>query len=283
MKKILIMLFILTIASCSNSSWKKALESEVTFTHTVAGFVNEGLGITAGYAGEVHFTNDGGKDWPRAQNQTMCRFAIDALESGELIHAGNGGTVAFSADGKSWTKLETPISGKAMLVNFYDTQHGAAVNASGEVKYTVDGGKSWQDMVKPESAVIILAIDQFSEKGLVLLDFMGELHVTNDLGATWNKVTLDPDKYDINFKKLASNSASIRFADAQNGTIAVIAPADDAKKSSVVILRTADGAKTFSAEKIPCELNAATKIFLSPDSMYLTVNGMKKVELFRHI
>lgn len=283
MKKIIITLFVIALASCSNNGWEKSSESEVGFTHTVAGFIDDSNGITAGYSGEVHFTNDGGKQWPKAENRTMCRFALDALESGDLIHAGNGGTVAFSDDGKSWTKLETPISGKALLVNFYDKTYGSVVNQSGEIKTTADGGKSWFDIAKPESAIIIIAIEQFSQHGICIIEKNGYIHITNDLGAKLESRKIPVKENNIEINKLSFNSASMRFSDSNNGTIAIIAPAADQKKSKIIVLRTGDGAKSFIKEKISCELNSSTTVFLSPDSTYLTVNGLKKIELFRHI
>ncbi len=271
MKKKTTVLLMLLFVSCSRAQWEKVSESNISFTHTVAGFVNEHLGITAGYAGEIHYTNDSGKEWPRAQNNTMCRFAIDALDSGELIHAGNGGTVSFSEDGTAWTKLETPVSGKIVLVNFFNSERGSILTSSGEIKYTVDAGKSWKNMDKPQNDGFIIAIDHFSSDEVAVIDNKGNLHRSDDLGSTWSSVALPAEEYKLNWR-LSANAVALRFKDDQTFTIAVIAPAENSKNSAVVVLRSDDGGIHFSGEKIPCNLNPTATIFLSPDSGYLTVN-----------
>jgi len=270
------------LTSCSGSAWSRVIESDVNFSHNVSGFINEGLGITGGYAGEVHYTIDGGKSWPEGEKKTLCRYAIDALPGGELIHAGNQGVVGISTDGRSWTKLETPIDGMAMLVNFFDRARGCTVDAKNNILLTEDGGSSWRRLNGPKIAGIIIAIEHFSEQGICIIDSQGNFYMTQNLGSSWTTSPLPCRENGIDTARLSGNSASMRFTDAMNGNIAVIALVGGSDKSRIVVLKTTDGAKSFTAEKISCRVNSSTELFLSPDSMYLTANGDNKIELFKN-
>lgn len=280
MEKSLALLLVLAIASCG-SNWEKNAEYTVSFPCTIAGFIDENSGITVGMFGEIHATDNGGKEWPRI-TEFNDKYAIDALASGQFIHAGFEGLVGMIADGKTSVRLKTPIPGIAMLVSFLDEQHGCAVNKFNDIRLTVDAGETWQGIQKPPTMGKLLAIDLFSASGICALDSAGDLYCTTDAGASWSKTALPIQKYRINCKALSSHAASMRFADADTGTVAIIAPDGASPAEFVLVCKTSDGAKTIAAEKIPCELNAGTKIFLSPDVRFLTVSNDKKITVFRH-
>src|SRR5512143_1438269 len=83
--------------------WQVA--QKLTYTHAVyyAGFMNESFGMTVGYGGEVHYTNDGGASWPQAANSSKCRFGLEIVDDQVAWHCGNGGHVRKSTDGgKTW-------------------------------------------------------------------------------------------------------------------------------------------------------------------------------------
>jgi len=281
MKNCLVLLFLMPFISCGGSNWEKKTESAISFPYTISGFINDTSGITAGMFGEIHVTKNGGKEWKKIP-EFNDKYAIDALESDKFIHGGFEGLVGIIADGENSVRLESPISGLVMLVNFLDERYGCVVNKFNDIKITADGGKTWKGVQKPPAMGKLLAIDLFSKGGIYVLDARGDLYCTTDSGASWGKTTLAIQKYKIDFTYLSSNSASMRFSDANNGTIAVIAPDDKSPVGFVLICKTTDGAKTISTERIPCELNAGTKIFLSPDTLYLTVSNDKKITLFRH-
>lgn len=282
MKKSLILLLVLTMVSCGGGNWQKKGEYKISFPFTVAGFLNENCGITAGMFGEVHYTKNGGRDWLKIP-EFNDKYAIDALATGQFIHAGFVGKVGMIADGETSIPFESPVSGNVMLVNFFDEQAGCAVNKVNDIKLTADAGKSWRDVQKPQTMGLIVSIDLFSESGICVLDNEGSLYVTSDTGSNWSKTALPIQKYAINFRELKPNSASMRFSDEGNGTIAIIAPAKDINNSSVLVFKTGDGAKSMTCEKIRCRLNAGSKIFLSPDTTCLTVSGDNEVVLFKHV
>ena len=89
-------------------SWEVVFETEpLPHKATAIGFLNENFGITAGYAGEVHYTVDGGISWPLAANSSMCRFGLDILDDKVAWTIGNGGNVRLSKDGgRTWQAVE---------------------------------------------------------------------------------------------------------------------------------------------------------------------------------
>lgn len=282
MRNVILFLAIVTLASCGNANWEKKAEIKTSFPFTIAGFISESDCIAAGMYGEVHSTENGGKDWPRIPNITMDRYAIDALPTGEFIHAGFGGTVGMISGGEARALFDAKISGAVMLVNFFDGQHGCAINKVNDIKYTDDAGKTWQSVQKPQSMGSLISIDLFSVNGICILDTAGALYSTTDAGANWSKTMLPLRKYRIDLKGFAPYSASMRFADATTGTIAVIAPNGNSKKSCIFVFTTRDGAKTVIADKIPSMINSGTKIFLSPDAKYLTVSNNDMIILLGH-
>jgi photosystem II stability/assembly factor-like uncharacterized protein len=280
MKKILVLVVMATLASCGGGNWQKTTELTVSFPFTVAGFVNDESGMTAGMFGEIRVTKSGGKEWSRIP-EFNDKYAIDALAGGTFVHVGFGGLVGMIADGETSTRLETPVSGAVTLVSFLDGRQGCAVNKGNDIKITADAGKTWRVVQKPPAMGALLAIDFFPPGGIYALDAAGDLYLTTDSGANWSRTKLAIQKYKIDFKRLSTNSAALRFSDADNGTIAVIAPSARSSVGFVLACGTSDGAKTVVAEKIPCELNAGTKVFLSPDARYLTVSDDKKITVFR--
>ncbi len=285
MKKIIIFTLIaLMMSACAESGWKKINEQKIGFAANATGFIDENRGVAVGAMGEVHYTNDGGKDWPRADNVSQCRYAFDALQSGEIFHTGNGGSVGTSTDGgKTWNMMEKPVASKAGLINFYDPQRGCTVTLTNDIRYTLDGGKSWMTMEKPGDAGLIMAIDQYSETGFCFADKKGVLYVSADTGQTWTANPLPVNENAIDLKNLSKNSAALRFTDANNGTVVIVAANNDVNKSKIVVMRTGDGGKTFSTESFASKVNSGSTLFLSPDSALLTVTGAGTIEVYRHL
>lgn len=248
----------------------------------MAGFLNDDFGITAGMFGEVHITKNGGIDWPKIP-EVNDKYAIDALASGQFIHAGFAGKVGMISDGITSKSFESPVSGHVMLVNFFDEQTGCAVNKINDIKITTDAGKTWHNIEKHQSIGTIIAIDLFSKNGISVLDNTGSLFITNDRGINWSNTLLSVQKYNIDFTGLKPNSALMRFSDDDNGIIAIIVPAKVLKNSSVMIIKYSDDAINLTAVKIRCRLNTGSKIFLSPDTSFLTVSGDNEIILFKHI
>ena len=69
----------------------------------VAGFHDDGFGITVGYSGDVRYTTDGGQLWTSAENKSWCRYGLDIVDEKTAWHCGNGGHVRASTDGgQTW-------------------------------------------------------------------------------------------------------------------------------------------------------------------------------------
>jgi len=105
MINIFIAVIIISIFLSACSKWNVVCQSEIDFNVSAAGFNDENLVITVGYAGEVHYTTDGGKDWKSAENMSYCRFGLEIIDSKIAYHCGNAGHVGFSSNGgKTWQR-----------------------------------------------------------------------------------------------------------------------------------------------------------------------------------
>jgi photosystem II stability/assembly factor-like uncharacterized protein len=262
--------------SQATDEWEVILRTEpLGHKTTVAGFLNENFGITAGYAGEVHYTDDGGQTWPQAVNSSMCRFGLDIVGENLVWHIGNGGQVRYSEDGgRTWQKVTDVEIGLSQFISFIDARTGWAAN-SFRLVATGDGGATWTAASLPQGVTGIAAIDLRSESEGYLLDNAGRLHVTLDGGKTW---TVKPLAFDGKlFVTTQLPTAAVRFTDSANG---VVIAGTDSSAGSLAAWRTADGGETWTRETVPAKLGA---LHLTHDAKLLTVYGTDQtITLVRH-
>lgn len=259
------------------SGWEEVLRTAPVnaYSTMVAGFLDETHGILAGLSGEIHYSLDGGKSWPRAENNTACRFGLDIVDAQIAWSVGNKGHVSVSKDGGQTWQTVTNTPWRAHLVRFLDDTTGWAAGIS-NLAATGDGGKSWNAVALPEGVRKIAAIDLRTAADGYLLDDSGGLHVTLDGGNTWSGVSLGLDK-----KILAGDSlplAAIRFTDSAKG---MIVAARVNSNGELTVLRTSDGGKTWDRSILPAKLGA---LFLAHDARFLTVlGGDNRASVFRNL
>jgi len=272
--------------------WTVVNDLMVEHPSNIEGFLDENLGITAGYAGEVHYTVDGGRTWPRAENESMCRFCIDIMDENTAWTGGNGGNVRLTKDGgKTWTAVSDINLGSVHThICFVDDSTGWVCNISGFAS-TSDGGATWTEMVKPEGAGDIAAINLRTASDGYLLTRDGLLFITNDGGQTWSekdlgfedlKLTDGKNKTGYLYKNSVSN-AEIRFADENTGFVVVtgIVPGEGAK---VFYLKTADGGDTWTVSDLqPIAGINPNSIFITKDGQWMTLSSAQKhIVVLRH-
>lgn len=276
----------LFLASCNQEpSWSMLGENLLDSAQTNVAFISDTTGFTGGYGGAVHYTNDGGKSWIPGEAKTLCRFTIDVTKCGDFIHAGNGGNVGISVDGgKTWNIMDQTINDKISLVSFVDSTIGYIISKSKQKIYTTtDGGKTWAEIKKPESNGF-LAMECLGDGELYLFDNGGNLHYTNNNGETWSSKNVLDKKYKLKTAIYDPNAVSIRFADKNSGTIAIIAPGKSKEDHSILILNSTDGFDTISDETIKNEkVSTHSKVFLSVDAQLLTVNNESSFSLYSRI
>jgi photosystem II stability/assembly factor-like uncharacterized protein len=263
------------------TDWSVVVDNQITHPSNIAGFPNDKFGITVGPSGEIHYTDDGGKTWPRAKNNSLCRFSLDIVDENLIWCGGNGGNVRVSKDGgKTWSAVtDIVLGGMHSNIDFVDDTTGWIASAL-KLAATTDGGKTWTELTLPEKTKGIAAVCLRTPKDGYLLYNNGLFFTTKDGGATWSKQDLGFDQYEITDSKnqpglYKSNMApaDISFTDENNGTI-VFTGAMPGKGGKTWCLTTTDGGKTWTSELFaPIDGFLAARVFLSGDGKYLTLGA----------
>ncbi len=267
-------------AAKDTSSWKVVQQMKVKHATTVAAFLDDTLGITAGYAGEVHYTADGGQTWPRAQNASMCRFGVDIVSQNLAWHVGNGGNVRVSADGgQKWTAVANlGSSGISQFISFVDAKTGWAANQT-TLWATADGGQKWTEVALPEGAKKLVEIALRTASDGYLLDEAGALYITQDGGQHWSAQALELKDGTMALIK-EPHGAAMRFFDADHGLI--VASLAGGGNSQLTALRTADGGKTWQKEDLSIS-SPIGSLYLTHDGTTLTIfDATNQVTVLRY-
>jgi photosystem II stability/assembly factor-like uncharacterized protein len=261
------------LANEPNPSWKTVTQFEVKHAFNFVGFFNNSFGITVGYAGECHYTNDGGKTWPRAENSSLCRLGLEILDENYAWHSGNAGQVGISNDGgKTWRRVSSFGGSEpehCRYISFINHQTGW-IASDKVLGVTNDGGESWNAIRLPEKLSQISTIAGLSNKSVYLLDTTksgGVLFYTNDSGQNWTSIPLKLKEqcYPVTATQFA---AAMRFVDKEHGTIIV-----NYKGYQLWELNTTDGGKTWCRNLIPGPKPTGS-LFLAPDGKTLTITGV---------
>jgi photosystem II stability/assembly factor-like uncharacterized protein len=263
-------------ANESNASWKTITQFEVKHTYNLVGFLNDSYGITVGYGGECHYTNDGGKTWPRAENKSFCRFGLEILDETHAWHSGNAGQVGASNDGgKTWHLVDGFGGGEpehCRYISFNNAQTGW-IASDKVLGSTTDGGQNWSNVKLPEKLTQISAIAGLSNEAVYLLDTNkpgGVLFYTNDSGQHWSSLPLGLKEqcYPVSPTQFP---AAMRFFDKEHGMIIA-----NCKGYQLWELDTNDGGKTWRRNVIPGPRPTGS-LFLAPDGKTLTITGINQI------
>jgi photosystem II stability/assembly factor-like uncharacterized protein len=256
--------------------WSVVFKTEpLTFAATVVGFLDESRGVTAGYAGEVHYTADGGTTWPAAVNASMCRYGLDILDEKTAWTIGNGGNVRVTHDGgKSWLPLADVPTGLSQFISMADENSGWAANAM-QLAATADGGRTWTTVPLPREVRGIAALSLRTPEEGYFIDKSGALYVTRDGGGEWATMDLGVGKQVFTPKSLPMGA--VRFTDSEHGVVVVNL---EDSGGELTVLRTADGGETWTRETLP---EKAGVLFLTRDAAFLTVFSMdNRITLLRY-
>jgi photosystem II stability/assembly factor-like uncharacterized protein len=278
--------FALTIGGCSKvteasnkptipepPSWKVAAQLSTKFSVYNSVFVNDQKGVTVGSGGEVHFTNDNGKNWGNGNNSSYCLFGVSMINDKVGWACGNGAYVVKTANGGvSWKAVEDfgeSEPNHPRFISFIDENTGwVATPREFDLKgkkvklgCTKDGGKTWEAIELPNDSDKIAAVSLRTEKDGYVLDKSGSLYITADGGKTFSKQTLDLS--DIDYMIKYSPSIALRFLDDRNAIICY--RNNDGKLEAA---KSSDGGKTWVKENLP-EIFASS-VNLSLDGKVLT-------------
>jgi photosystem II stability/assembly factor-like uncharacterized protein len=244
--------------------WKVVFRTAmIQHSVNIAGFLNETFGITAGYAGEVHYTVDSAKNWSKADNVSACRYGMDIVDENLAWTIGNQGNVRVSKDGaKTWQAVTDVTIGLSQFISFVDEKTGWAGNLR-KLVTTGDGGKTWTEVVLPDAFTGIAAIHLRTPEEGYVVDKSGMLFITQDGGKEWAAKPLGEEKT-INAPENLPGGA-VRFMDSDHGV--VIINLEDGS-GALIAFWTANGGNTWTRETLPEKTGV---LFLSHDARFLTV------------
>ncbi len=264
----------------SASSWQIILQTEVQHATTIAGFLDEHHGITAGVGGEVHTTTDGGNTWPEAANSSLCRFGLEIFDEQVAWHCGNGGHVRVSKDsGQTWHVVADfgPNEPRhCRMLSFVEPETGWVATPD-QLGATTDGGTSWTEINLPEGIQNMAAIALRTSNDGYLLDKKGDVFITQDGGETWisGSLGLEAGKELMDFN---APMAAMRWYDADHGLVVVslVGKGD----SEVLAFHTADGGQTWEQESVPAQFGV---LYLTRDGRVLTITHLgNKITVLRY-
>lgn len=246
------------------SNWELVNCYTYEFPVYKTGFYNKDFGITVGYKGEIHYTNDGGETWPQAENHSYCRFGVDIPSENVAYSCGNGGHVTKTTDGgETWLTMRDfgdNEPNQCVMMSFSSEEIGMIASEK-KLAVTTDGATSWNELTPPAP---IVTINMVNDKTAYLLGTDQKLYVTNDAGQTWNETDFGLTGND-NFK-WQTQAFAMNFNEDQTVTIFAF--------DSDRILRcytSTDNGKTVTEETIP-EITEGLLLYLSIDGKCLTVN-----------
>ncbi|MCX7708766.1 MAG: YCF48-related protein [Clostridia bacterium] len=266
-----------------SKAWKIALDNEINHASNFIGFLNDSFGITVGYAGEMHYTDNGGKTWPRAKNESKCQYGVDVINGNLAWSSGNFGNVRVTVDGGKTWKAVSDSPSICNYVSFVDEQNGW-LSSNKQLESTVNGGKTWKVNKLPEGIKEIAGISLRTEKDGYILNSEGTLFITGDSGETWTRQVLDFKSAGILGGKLSPGStacAATRFSDKDHGIVVVNGMSQELKLKPW-IFETQDGGMTWKTEKLSiAEKYEFGNAFISHDGKYITLSNSKRVVVFK--
>jgi photosystem II stability/assembly factor-like uncharacterized protein len=274
------------------SAWTFVKEVKLSSNYDIkaAGFANEDVGMTVGYAGETHYTKNGGESWRYGYNKSVCRYSLGILNENVAWSGGNGDQICMTSDGgEKWNIVGTfDGGGYHTHIKFADTKNGW-VSTNKRLAASSDSGRTWTEIPLPESISSIAGIYLRTPEEGYVLSVEGQLSKTTDGGKTWTHK-------DLNFKQfnmVAPGSkkdvlvpgnvsvAEICFTDENNGMVVFVGNYAG-EGSKTWFMETKDGGDTWTVEQLnPVERFNASSVLLTQDGKYLTLSagGLRLVVL----
>lgn len=253
--------------STVKSNWKKIRTISIKHKSNIGGFNDDQFGITVGYAGEVHYTTDGGKMWPQGINTSFCRFGLEIIDNKIAYNCGNAGHVRKTVDGgANWTEVSDfgdYEPNQCRYLSFIDENTGW-IAAPKKLGSTIDGGKTWTNIDLPNKATNILAISLVNKDEGYIVDSTSILYITKDGGKTWTNKKLSMNNMDNAVWN--TNNEVLRFLNSKNGIIFYYD-----KSNKLKCYRTTDGGDTWKEDILPDITGDG--LYLSKDCKYLSVNS----------
>lgn len=194
---------------------------------------------------ETAITTDSGATWTSKTSATFGTAVYDmSFPTSSLIviagdDGGGGNHIVYSNDsGATWNDPTTPPGAAIYAVDFFDASTGYAVDSSGNIYKTTDGGDNWTDTTDNLSGA------SAGDSILVLTanTFIAVSNSTNYSVATYdNSTNTVTDKVDFG----AEQDIVLGIGQIDNGDV-VVGLTDSATNAVVTLLKSSDSGVTWS-------------------------------------
>jgi len=233
----------------------------------IAGFESERFGIAVGPDDDSRFTKNGGKVWTKANGGEVFCRFGLDIVNGSTAWNNGNGGVKYTSNGGRSWNAVSQIHCLPYIA-FYNKNIGW-IASSFNILSTTDKGKTFQEIILPSKDVRISAISLRTGKQGYLLDAEGILYKTYDFGKTWASSSIRLEEGERLFSGTHIRSA-VRFTDMQNGKI--ICTKQD---SSLWAYTTTDGGTTWEKNEITGLQNrsAIFEVYLSRNAEILTLTS----------
>lgn len=119
------------------------------------GFPKDEFGIIVGNfntgefsgMGVIGTTSDEGVTWSFTKTEHKGLYYVDVVPTDHVWILGKESLVYTTDGGQTWDKIASRITGANALL-FIDVQHGWEIGDNGLLRYSTDGGWSWQNKLK---------------------------------------------------------------------------------------------------------------------------------------
>lgn len=156
-------------------------------------FISDNVGFAGGWNNYFIKTTDGGANWTPVSCGTNVWYYTDVV----FWDSNNGVACAYmnssdqcvfitSDGGDNWTQATSGIVGNMMAISYADANTLFAVNTSGNVYKSTDGGYNWT--VKASLPALLFGVT-FADANFGVVGGEEKIFATNDGGTTWTTHT----------------------------------------------------------------------------------------------
>jgi photosystem II stability/assembly factor-like uncharacterized protein len=190
----------LWITANGGRSWLRQSRPSAPYVSYVAGTfgdVRHGwLALRDHGAVRILGTTDGGRHWIQQASMTGDALGMTAVDRTHAWIYGNGGFLAATSNGRTWTRLTAPRGVDfATGLQFLTARRGWLTGSNGWVYTTTDGGHTWTALTRPGYLLTAHFVDPATGWAATTTGLYG----TADGGRNWHRVSTAPTLLSIDF------------------------------------------------------------------------------------